>query len=57
MLKMAADPLLSVEDLRVEFPISSGVLGSGTAGTVKAVDGVSFNLISGETLCVVGESG
>ena len=57
MLKMSANPLLSVEDLRVEFPISSGVLGSGTAGTVKAVDGVSFNLISGETLGVVGESG
>ena len=57
MLKMSADPLLSVEDLRVEFPISSGVLGSGTAGTVKPVDGVSFNLISGETLGVVGESG
>ena len=57
MLKMSANPLLSIEDLRVEFPISSGVLGSGTAGTVKAVDGVSFNLISGETLGVVGESG
>ena len=57
MSKMSINPLLSVEDLRVEFPISSGVLGSRTSGTVKAVDGVSFNLISGETLGVVGESG
>ena len=54
---MSVNPLLSVEDLRVEFPIASGVLGGRASGTVKAVDGVSFNLISGETLGVVGESG
>ena len=41
--------LLTIEDLRVHFNI--------LAGTVRAVDGVSFHLDQGETLGVVGESG
>lgn len=50
------DNILEVRDLKVWFPIKKGVLGL-TAGHVKAVDGVSFDLKRGETLGVVGESG
>ena len=44
-----AEPLLAVQDLRVEFPTRRG--------TLVAVDGVSFDLHAGEVLGVVGESG
>ena len=44
-----AIPLLQVRDLRTHFPIRNGV--------IKAVDGVSFDVERGKTLCVVGESG
>ena len=50
------DNILEVRDLKVWFPIKKGVF-SRTAGYVKAVDGVSFDLKRGETLGVVGESG
>jgi len=50
------EPLLTVNDLKVHFPISKGIL-SRTAGYVYAVDGVSFALEAGETLGIVGESG
>jgi peptide/nickel transport system ATP-binding protein len=49
-------PLLTVTDLKVHFPITKGIL-SKTAGYVYAVDGVSFELNAGETLGIVGESG
>ncbi len=51
-----AGPLLTVEDLRVYFPITGGVLRRRT-GWVKAVDGVDFHIDRGETLGLVGESG
>ncbi len=51
-----ADPLLEVDQLKVHFPITGGVLGRQTAA-VQAVDGVSFKLRAGETLSLVGESG
>ncbi len=44
------DVVLRVEDLVVEFPI-------GRNGTVSAVAGISFDVLRGETLGIVGESG
>jgi len=52
----AAGDLLEVRDLRVWFPIRKGLL-KRTAGYVKAVDGVSFDVPAGRTLALVGESG
>ena len=54
----AADqPLLQVDDLRVHFPLPGSGLLRRSAGSVKAVDGVSFSLAAGQTLGLVGESG
>ncbi len=50
-------PTLSVRDLRVHFPLTSGFLVRRQTGAVKAVDGVSFDIAPGETLGLVGESG
>ena len=44
------DKVLSIEDLVVEFKVGRG-------NTVKAVSGISFDVIRGETLGIVGESG
>jgi len=48
-------PLLQVRDLKVHFQLRHGVGAKG--GTVKAVDGISFDLAAGKTLALVGESG
>jgi len=48
--------ILTVDDLKVHFPIRKGLL-KRIAGHVLAVDGVSLELARGETLGIVGESG
>lgn len=50
------NPLLTVKDLQVHFPIKGGLFGR-TKGYVKAVDGISFEVERGELLGLVGESG
>ena len=45
----AVEPILDIADLRTWFFTRAGV--------VRAVDGVSFHVIPGETLAIVGESG
>jgi peptide/nickel transport system ATP-binding protein len=51
------DVLLKVRDLKVHFPIKSGVLIDRTIGHVKAVDGVDLDIVRGRTFGLVGESG
>jgi oligopeptide transport system ATP-binding protein len=53
----AAQPILSVRDLKVHFRIKSGAWPWSPARNLKAVDGISFDVHAGETLGVVGESG
>lgn len=49
--------IVRVDDLRVHFPVKSRGVFPRTVGQVKAVDGVSLRIGSGETLGLVGESG
>ena len=49
-------PLLKVRNLRVEFATKSNIF-SRQKSSVKAVDGISFDIKRGETLGLVGESG
>ncbi len=49
--------LLRVNDLKMHFPITRGIIFQRQVGAIKAVDGVSFDLYRGETLGLVGESG
>jgi len=53
----AVPPLVQVHDLKKHFPVSSGLVFRSTKGTVRAVDGISFDIARGETLGLVGESG
>ena len=48
--------LLEVNNLKKHFPITKGFFQKVT-GQVKAVEGISFNIKSGQTLGLVGESG
>ena len=49
--------LVEVENLKVWFPIKSGIVLDRHIGDIKAVDDVSFEIRRGETLGLVGESG
>jgi oligopeptide/dipeptide ABC transporter ATP-binding protein len=53
---MTMKPLLQVENLTKYFPLHGGVVGR-RVGWLKAVDGISFMVRSGETVGLVGESG
>jgi oligopeptide transport system ATP-binding protein len=49
-------PLISIQDLKVHFPVRKSLF-SRRHQVVKAVDGVSLEILEGETLGLVGESG
>ena len=48
--KGEADELVSVKDLKMYFPVRSGVIFQKKIADIKAVDGVSFSIKRGETL-------
>src|ERR1700745_4212931 len=50
-------PLLELERLQKHFPVSTGPLLRRKLGWGKAVDGVAFVVLPGETLGLIGESG
>ena len=51
------ETLLEVNDLKMHFPVTSGIIFQHKIADIKAVDGVSFKINKGETLGLVGESG
>ncbi|MFR9777466.1 ABC transporter ATP-binding protein [Micromonospora sp. MS34] len=57
MTEERTGPLVELRDVKVHFPIKSGVLFDRTIGYVYAVDGVSLSINKGETYGLVGESG
>ncbi len=52
-----SDTLVEIRDLKKHFPVMKGVIFQKPIGWVKAVDGVSYSIATGETLGLVGESG
>jgi peptide/nickel transport system ATP-binding protein len=53
----AGEALLELDDLKVYFPLKSGIILDRHVGDIRAVDGVSLAIARGETLGLVGESG
>ena len=54
---MAEEKLLEVKNLKKYFNLRSGFFSQKSAGTVKAIDNISFYIKKGETFGLVGESG
>ena len=57
VLDVNAEPVLTVDNLKMYFPVKSSGLVRRTIGHVQAVDGVSFQVPEGGSLGLVGESG
>ena len=51
------EQLIEVNELKMYFPVTKGIILQKKVADVKAVDGVSFDIKHGETLGLVGESG
>lgn len=51
------ETLVRIENLKMYFPITQGIIFQRHVGDIKAVDGLNFNIKRGETLGLVGESG
>mgnify|MGYP001068861954 FL=1 len=51
------ETLLEVKNMKMYFPVTSGIIFQKKVADVKAVDNVSFTIARGETLGLVGESG
>jgi oligopeptide transport system ATP-binding protein len=57
MSEATLKPLLDVRNLKVHFPIYKGAIFRRQVNSVKAVDGIDLEILPGETLGLVGESG
>ena len=51
------EEILKIEGLRKYFPVKTRLIGGRLKGWLKAVDGISFTIKSGQTFGLVGESG
>jgi oligopeptide transport system ATP-binding protein len=56
-VETASDILINVQNLKMYFPVTAGLIFQRKIADVKAVDGISFHVKRGETLGLVGESG
>lgn len=54
---VASKTLVDVRDLKMYFPLTKGIIFQHLVGYIRAVDGISFTIPSGQTLGLVGESG